>query len=328
MSVSIEEIKKILINSYSIMYGNIDTKYVVMTRFFEKAPGEFDYTCEVLIPQIKSLESVIAKVEEKLDEIETFNSTKAAGAPSFVEQQLAQNIVQATKKVTGRENVSLFETDESGQAVVKTKTFGNPSKSVSKKRKAVVNVDNVPPIIESFDVNTTEYLYRESISEEANGLLEVFRRVDGSTYQVETGPNGSQTTTELSSAPDPTFVGYEYHGFSRSDGVFVFSTKTLLDSFVRANITGASFSSPTTVIVSGTVETGVVNTTDVYAVVTAEPELPEEFSLLLAEGQAAGQTLAINDVEMSVSEATNVVYVHLVAVNDPFQAHDTIRLER
>lgn len=325
MSVSIEEIKNILINSYSIMYGNIDTKYVVMTRFFEKAPGEFDYTCEVLIPQIKSLQSVVAKVEEKLDEIETFNNTKAPGAPSFVEQQLTQNIVQATKQVTGNQNIDLFETDESGQAVVKTKTFGNPSKSVSKKRKAVVNVDNVPPIIESFDVNTTEYLYRESVSETVNGVLEVFRRVDGSTYQIETGPNNNQTTTELSSAPDPTFVGYEYHGFSRSDGVFVFSTKTLLDSFVRANITDASFSS-----LSGTVETGVVNTTDVYVAVTAEPELPTDESTfsLLAESQAAGQTLSITNVEMSISEAMNAVHVHLIAVNDPFQSHDTIRLER
>lgn len=51
MSVSIAEIKSILINSYSIMYGNIDPKYITMTRFFEKSPGEFDYTCEVLVPQ-------------------------------------------------------------------------------------------------------------------------------------------------------------------------------------------------------------------------------------------------------------------------------------
>ena len=123
MSVSIADIKKILINSYSIMYGNIDTKYISITRFFEKTPGEFDYTCEILIPQIPALTSLISAVETKIAEIQTFNETKDPDASSFVDSQLVQNIAKATKRVLGTSQTSLFDTSATGEAVVASKTF-------------------------------------------------------------------------------------------------------------------------------------------------------------------------------------------------------------
>lgn len=322
MSVSIAEIKSILINSYSIMYGNIDPKYITMTRFFEKSPGEFDYTCEVLVPQTPALASVVAQVETKIAEIETFNQTKAPDAPSFVESQLVKNIAKATEKVLGTSNTSLFETSDTGEAVVAVKTFGNPSKSVSKKRKVVVSTDNVPPVIESMTVdNVRTYMYRESVS----GDTEVFRRLDGSRYQVQ----NNQHTTELS-GPDSTFVGYRLVGYEGQPDFI----EAKFDSFARATITGASLVSHDTLL-DFVVDT--VVPTSVYAVLTTFPEwndsnersfLGNTNTTLSASAVNLGANVLAADQTVVSAESLSAWYVHLFADNDPFFVHDTLRIER
>lgn len=325
MSVSIAEIKQILINSYSIMYGNIDTKYITMTRFFEKTPGEFDYTCEVLIPQIPALAAVVEQVETKIAEIETFNQNKAPDAPSFIESQLVKNISKATEKVLGTSNTSLFETSETGEAVVEVKTFGNPAKTVSKKRKVVVSADNVPPVIDSFAVdNLRTYMYRESVS----GDTEVFRRLDGSTYQVQ-----GDTITELS-GPDNTFVGYRLVAYEGQPD-FIEGT---FDSFARATITGASLVSHDTWL-DFVVEAGnTVGPTSVYAALTTYPEWESESNvrtfiantsttLSLSAVNLGANVLAADQTVVS-AESLSAWYVHLFADNDPFFVQDTLRIER
>lgn len=322
MSVSIAEIKQILINNYSIMYGNIDTKYITMTRFFEKSPGEFDYTCEVLIPQIPALAAVVEQVETKIAEIETFNQTKAPDAPSFIESQLVKNMSKATEKVLGTSNTSLFETSETGEAVVAVKTFGNPVKSVSKKRKVVVSADNVPPVIDSFTVdNMRSYMYRESVS----GDTEVFRRLDGSRYQVQ-----GDTVTELS-GPDNTFVGYRIVGYEGQPD-FIEAT---FDSFARATITGASLVSHETSL-DFVVDTTVP--TLVYAALTTYPEWESNSDVRTFIGNTS-TTLSLSAVNLGANvlaadqtvvsaESLSAWYVHLFADNDPFFVQDTLRIER
>ena len=332
MSVSIADIKKILINSYSIMYGNIDTKYISMTRFFEKTPGEFDYTCEILIPQIPALTSLISAVETKIAEIQTFNETKDPDASSFVDSQLVQNIAKATKRVLGTSQTSLFDTSATGEAVVASKTFGPPSVTVSKKRKPVINADNIPPTIHAFavDVETYMYMYRESVS----GNTEIFRRKDGSRYEVQTD---TQVVTELTPT-DPTFVGYERIRINNNE----FVVQDRFDSFVRAYISDVSVVNDHETRVSGTIHAGVTNTSTVYAALTTFDEWNEHTldhlrtqlttttSNIAITNQNLGSTVLYdptNGANVSAS-ALSAWYVHLFADNNPFYAHATLRIER
>lgn len=330
MSVSIADIKKILINSYSIMYGNIDTKYISMTRFFEKTPGEFDYTCEILIPQIPALTSLISAVETKITEIQTFNETKDPGASSFVDSQLVRNIAKATERVLGTSQTSLFETSATGEAVVASKTFGTPSVTVSKKRKPVINTDNIPPTIHAFAVDVETYMYRESVS----GNTEIFRRKDGSRYEVQTD---TQVVTELTPT-DPTFVGYERIRINNNE----FVVQDRFDSFVRAYISDVSVVNDHETRVSGTIHAGITNTSTVYAALTTFDEWNEHTldhlrtqlttttSNIAITNQNLGSTVIYdptNGANVSAS-ALSAWYVHLFADNDPFYAHATLRIER
>jgi len=323
MSVSIADIKNILINSYSLMYGNIDTKYITMTRFFEKSPGEFDYTCEVFIPQIPTLADVISTVETKLEEIQTFNETKEAGAPSFIESQLVRNLSKATEKVLGSSQTNLFETSETGEAVVTVKTFGNPTKTVSKKRNVVVNTDNIPPTIHTLSLdNMQTYLYRES--------ADVYRRVDGSRYQAV----NDGTIVELTPA-DPTFIGYKLvHG--KNDEIVI---QAQLDSFVSASLSGVSLVNDHETQMSGTIVPGITNTTTVYAALTTFAEWNNGAVLDPLRIPLTGESFTDHNLGSTViydptnganvsSSALSAWYVHLFADNDPFYVRSTLRLER
>lgn len=347
MSVSIEEIKKILINSYSEIFGNIDTQYIIMTRFLETSPGVFDYTCELLIPQSKIFDSTLSTVQNTLDEISEFNKGKSSNQPTFVETKLQSNLVRNAQAVLGDRLHGLIDVNDNN-ALVRVKAFGKPRQIVTKKRRTVVNKEKNLPVIHSFAVEGThDHVYNDVVSE---GVT-VFRRKDGSRYQHDAG---TATTTELS-PPDPTFVGYTYKGITRhgEQQVDALMTRTdVFDSFeTPPNITGATFSAEDRVLLSGTVEPGILlHDTTVYAVLTSFPTLSDELLVAGAEtinllgnlssdaethlslDQADAGSLVYVDADAGLerveSSAFNVVFVHLLANNDPFYASDTFRLER
>ena len=335
MSVSIEEIKQILINSYSEIFGNIDTRYIIMTRFLETSPGVFDYTCELLIPQSKIFESTLSTVQNTLDEISEFNKGKSSNQPTFVETKLQTNLVRNAEAVLGDRLDSLIDVNDNN-ALVNVKAFGKPRQIVTRKRRTVVNREKNLPVIHSFAVEGThDHVYSDVVSE---GVT-VFRRKDGSRYQHDAGTGAK---TELS-PPDPTFVDYTYKGLTRHLEDALMTRNDVFDSFeTPPSITGATLSEDG-VLLSGTVDPAIVNHTTVYAVLTAFPALSDEL-LVVGAGTALGNlssdagTLSIDQADAGSivyhdagqvdSSALNVVFVHLVANNDPFYASDTFRLER
>jgi hypothetical protein len=340
MSVSTDEIKEIIVQSYSEMFGGVDTRYIILTRFLETSPGTFDYTCDVLIPQSTRFEATLSTVQGVVDAIGAFNKDKGTDEPRFVDIALKQHLVTASQKVLGDRPNPLFAVSGDNEAVVTSKSFGNPRQQSTRKRRTVVNPDKNVPLVHSLEVDGThDHLYRDTVSPG----IDVYRRKDGSSYQVETIEPGDQIVTEVDPA-DPTFVTYTFKGFTRHDeagGTAAVMTRTdTFSSFANPTVFEATFSADDDVLLSGNVEQGVVGTTTARVVLTAFPleeqavfALPPVRSfgnvsgLLSIDQENVGGNVFAGDALVPTS-ALNVVYVHLIAENPPFYVRDTFRLER
>jgi hypothetical protein len=136
--MSIAIVKRIFKYRVSKLYGDIDIQFVHLTRFIEIHPGEFQYTCEILIPSLNITD--FTKV------MKSMNSLKDSDKNSH-ESLLNE----------GKDDILVNDGSESIYGTINLSIDAVPTKSVKKNNIPTIPLygakDTKPPTIIFFNTN-------------------------------------------------------------------------------------------------------------------------------------------------------------------------------